>query len=105
MQTLVQFTAEPNMAAADQTGTVGAAAITLKSLLAAGDLHADTNFVRLGVETDEIRYTVAGATPTATLGTKITPGSQKLLSRAEADNCKLIRVTADARVQIIQYRN
>lgn len=105
MQSLIQFMAEPNTAAADQTGTVGAAAVTLKSLLAAAAFHADTKFVRLGLETDEVRYTVAGTTPTATLGTKITPGSQKLLSRAEADNCQLIRVTADARVQIIQYRN
>ena len=105
MQTLVQFMAEPNVSAPDQTGVVSNAVVTLVSLLAGGALHAHTRFVRLSAEGDEVRYTVGNVDPTATLGTRITPGSTKLLSRAEADNCRLLRVTTDARVQIVQYRN
>lgn len=102
----VEFLGQPNHAAAHQGPlTVGAAAVTLLSLLAGGALHADTRFVEISVEDDDLRLTVQGTTPTATLGRKVTEDSSRLMSRAEADACKLIRITTDAKIQVIQYTN
>jgi hypothetical protein len=96
----------PTAAAAHQGPlTVGAAAVTLLSLLSGAALHADTQFVLVTVETDELRLTVNGTTPTATLGFKCPVDTERLLSRAEADNCKLIRSgSADAKIQVAQYK-
>lgn len=102
---MIDFQALPNPEVATQTGTVSSAVITLVSLLSGSAVHAQTNFVEVTVEDADIRFTDDGTTPVAaTLGKKITNGSRRLLSRAQAENCRLIRVSADARIQISQFR-
>lgn len=102
----VEFRGIPNSAVAHQGPlTVGAAAVTLASLLSGGALHAATRFVEITVETDDVRLTVQGTTPTATLGRLVLADSSRVLSRAEADTAKLIRVTTDAAIQVTQYIN
>lgn len=105
-QAFTQFEATPNGAAAHQGPlTVGNTAVTLLSLLSGGALHAETRFVEIAVETDDIRLTVNGTTPTTTLGRAVLADSSRLLSRAEADAAKLIRMNADATIQVTQYTN
>ncbi len=105
-QAFSQFEASPNSAAAHQGPlNVGATAVTLLSLLSGGALHAETRFVEITVETDDIRLTVNGTNPTATLGRAVLADSSRLLSRAEADAAKLIRITTDAKIQVSQYTN
>lgn len=100
------FRAMPNEAAAHQGPlTVSSTAVTLLSLLSGGALHADTRFVEIAVETDDIRLTVNGTTPTTTLGRQVLADSTRLLSRYEADKAQLIRVTTDAVIQVAQYKN
>ena len=101
-----EFRGIPNEAVAHEGPlTVSSTAITLLSLLSGGALHAETRFVEITVETDDIRLTVNGTTPTSTLGRAVLADSSRLLSRAEADKAKLIRMTADATLQVTQYKN
>lgn len=101
-----EFRAVPNGAAAHQGPlTVSSSAVTLLSLLSGGALHAETRFVEITVETDDIRLTVQGTAPTSVLGRPVLADSSRLLSRAEADLAKLIRITADATIQVTQYIN
>ena len=51
---------------------VGATAVTLLSLLSGGALHAETRFVEITVETDDIRLTVNGTTTTINRATTTT---------------------------------
>jgi hypothetical protein len=105
MQAFRDFMGQPNMNVAHQKGTVSSAAITLVSLLSGAALHASTQFVEISVENDDVRLTVQGTAPTSTLGERITDGSSKLLSLAEAQVAQVIRETTDAVVQIKQYIN
>ena len=73
--------------------------------LQTGALHAETRFVEITVETDDVRLTVQGTTPTSALGRLLLVDSSRLLSRAEADLAKVIRVTTDAALQVTQYTN
>jgi hypothetical protein len=101
-----EFRAVPNAAAAHQGPlTVSSSAVTLLSLLSGGALHAETRFVEITVETDDVRLTVQGTTPTSSLGRLLLVDSSRLLSRAEADLAKIIRVTTDAALQVTQYTN
>ncbi len=105
-QSFSQFEGAPNLAAAHQGPlTVDAAARTLLSLVSGGVLHADTKFVEIAVETDDVRFTVQSTTPTATLGTQLLADCKRVFSRSEADALKLIRVSTDATIQVIQYLN
>lgn len=94
----------PNTAstAAQQTATVGAAAATLTSLLGTA-LHAQTDMVQIAVETDAVRICPTGTVPTSTLGTLVYPGQVFELTRAEADAARVIRVTANATLQVAQF--
>lgn len=102
---MIDYCATPNKAVAPQTGTVGTgAAVTLRSLLSGGALHAQTQFVAISVEDASCRLTFDGSTaPTATLGEFVTNGSRKVLSAAQAENCRVIGVSGTARLQIAQY--
>ena len=101
-----EFRAVPNAAAAHQGPlTVSSSAVTLLSLLSGGALHAETRFVEITVETDDVRLTVQGTAPTSLLGRLMLVDSSRLLSRAEADLAKVIRVTTDAALQVTQYIN
>lgn len=104
MPRYVEFEGVPNTAApVEGPLTVSNTAVTLLSLLAGGALHTNTRFVRVSCETDDVRLTIDGATPTATKGRKLLADSSRLLSRNEADLCKAIRITTDAALQIEQY--
>jgi hypothetical protein len=82
---------------------IGAAAQSLKDAVT---LHADTRFVQVRVENEDIRLTINGTTPTASLGSKYIADMSVTLSRAAADSCKLIRAgSADAVIQVIQFTN
>lgn len=100
----IDFQGIPNPGAAHNGPlTVSSTAVTLLSLLSGGALHASTAFVEIAVETDDVRFTVQGTTPTSTLGTQLLADSGRVFSRAEADNLRLIRVSTDAAIQVIQY--
>lgn len=92
----------PNAAAAQQTATVTSSASLLTALLGTA-LHAATTMVQLAVETDAIRICPTGTVPTASLGALVYPGQIIELTRAEADLARVIRVTTNATVQVIQY--
>lgn len=80
---------------------VSSTAITLASLVT---LDAQTCFVVIKVETAAIRLTVQGTTPTSTLGFNFLADTQIVLSKAEAEKCKIIRATGtDAALQVAQY--
>lgn len=101
-----EFRAVPNAAAAHQGPlTVSSSAVTLLSLLSGGALHAETRFVEIAVETDDVRLTVQGTAPTSSLGRLLLVDSSRLLSRAEADLAQVIRVTSNAALQVTQYTN
>jgi hypothetical protein len=102
---LIDFHANPNPAAAHEGPlTVSTTAVTLLSLLTGSALAANTVYVRVSVEAADVRYTVQGTTPTSTLGRRLTADSSVLLSRHEADLCKLIRAAGtDATIQVQQY--
>ena len=101
-----EFRAVPNAAAAHQGPlTVSSSAVTLLSLLSGGALHAETRFVEITVETDDVRLTVQGTAPTSSLGRLVLVDSSRLLSRAEADLAQVIRVTTNAALQVTQYTN
>ena len=102
MPTSTSIDYRPNTAAAQQTITVGATAATLTSLLSTA-LAADTDYVILSVETDQVRICPTGTVPTASLGLLLSVGTILGLSRAEADVANVIRVTTSATVQVIQY--
>jgi len=99
---MIDFQAIPNFAATDQSATVGSSASLLTALVT---IHANTRFVRLSVDTDDVRLTVSGTTPTASLGRKVTVDSAIVLSEYEMRAAKLIRVTANATIQVQQYIN
>ena len=98
-----EFRAVPNAAAAHQGPlTVSSSAVTLLSLLSGGALHAETRFVEITVEDESAALFSA---PTSALGRLLLVDSSRLLSRAEADLAKVIRVTTDAALQVTQYTN
>lgn len=99
---LIDFQAIPNIATTDQSATVSTTATLLSALVT---LHAETRFVRVSVDTDDVRMTISGTTPTSVLGRRIPADSAVVLSRYEADKAKLIRVTTDALIQVQQYIN
>ena len=100
----MEFEGVPNTAAAVEGPlTVSSSAVTLLSLLSGGALHAQTQFVRVSCETDDVRVACDGGTPTATKGRKLLADSSRLMSRNEADQAKLIRVTNDAVIQVEQF--
>ena len=84
--------------------TVGVAAATLLSLVSGNAFNARTTMVMLSVETDSLRLTLDGTAPTATKGHLINPGKIMMLTRAEADAAKMIRVTTDSKIQVSEYR-
>jgi hypothetical protein len=100
------FEGQPNGAAT--AAHVGPIAITgtaqlLRNLIT---IHADTQYVMLTVETAAIRLTVDGITaPTSALGFNFgVVDTDILLSRSEAENCRLIRSTgSDGAIQASQY--
>jgi hypothetical protein len=98
---VIDFQGIPNLAAADQNATVGSSATLLSALVT---LHAQTRFVRVSVDTDDVRFTVSGTTPTATLGRQLTVDSDILLTDSEAAVARFIRVTTDSRIQVSQYK-
>lgn len=102
---IIDFSGLPNTAVADQGPlTVAGSAVTLASLLSGAAFHANTQFVRVRFETAEIRLSTNGTTPTATLGRAYNAGDDVLLTRAEADNCKLIRTGGTSgTLQVAQY--
>lgn len=52
------------------------------------------------VETDAIRYTTDGTTPTATVGTRVSASTSFTVCGSTMDRIKLIRVTGDATVDV-----
>lgn len=68
-------------------------------------LSAQTQFVKIQVETADIRMTINGTAPTSTLGFLLpfTGTAIILLSREEALAAKVIQMAANATVQIGQY--
>lgn len=104
MMRFSDFHGIPNPAAAHAGPlAVGVAAATLASLVT---LDAATEFVLIRVETQALRLTVNGTTPTATLGFNYAVDSEILLSRAEADVAKLIRSGgADSAIQVAQFKS
>lgn len=104
MTPFIHFVGLPNAAAAHEGPlTVDGTVRTLASLITGG-LHADTRFVRVSVEDDDVRLTVDGTAPNATKGRKLLADADVLLSRGEADGAKLVRVTNNAKIQVTQYR-
>lgn len=105
MQTSVLTKIEPNAEAVTQGPlTVGVAAATLLSLVTGNAFNARTTVVMLSVETDALRITLDGTAPTATKGHLLNPGKIVMLTRAEADAAKMIRVTTDSKIQVSEYR-
>jgi len=98
---VIDFQGIPNLAATDQSATVSSTATLLSALVT---LHAQTRFVRVSVDTDDVRFTVSGTTPTSTLGRSIPVDGDILLTEAEAATAKFIRITTDARIQVSQYK-
>ena len=100
------FQGQPNPKAPHEGPLVVTNAVTtLRALLAGGALQDDTLFVIVTVEAQPLRLTVNGTAPTATLGFNCLADSERLLSREEADNCKLIRAGGtDSTIQVAQYR-
>jgi hypothetical protein len=92
----------PNTAAAQQTATVTSSASLLTALLGTA-LHTKTDMVQIAVETDAVRMCPSGTVPTASLGAILYPGQIIELTRAEADAARVIRVTTNATLQVIQY--
>ena len=92
----------PNTAAAQQTATVTSSASLLTALLGTA-LHAATDLVQISVETDAIRLCPTGTVPTGSLGVSIPVGTVLELTRAEADVARVIRVTNNATLQVVQY--
>lgn len=107
MQPFSEFVGLPNSAAPHQGPlTVSNTAVTLLSLLSGGALHDETRFVQLCIEDADVRLTVTGTTPTTTLGRKLLQDSAPILSRGQADACRLIRAAGtDVKLQVIQYIN
>lgn len=96
----------PNTATATEGPlTVSSSAVTLQSLISGGAWHAATDHVYVSVETDQVRISPEGGTPTSTKGHLISTGQAFWLTRGEADVAKVIRVTADAKLQVTQYKN
>lgn len=98
-----EYRGVPNTSA-DHHGplTVGSSVVTLLSLT--GALHAGTNFLVLTTETNSVRMTFNGTAPSATVGMLVPADTAIILSRAESDTCKLIRVTSDATLQVMEYK-
>lgn len=61
---MIDFQGIPNIEASDQSATVSSTATLLTAL---ATIHAKTEFVRVSVETDDVRYTISGTTPTSSL--------------------------------------
>jgi len=98
----MDFQAIPNIAATDQSATVGSSATLLTALVT---INANTRFARISVDTDDVRVTVSGTTPTSSLGRRVPVDGEIVLSQHEIATAKLIRVTADATIQVQQYIN
>lgn len=105
MSRFTSFQGIPNSEVAHQGPlTISNTAVTLTSLLSGGALHANTQFVGVRFETQPVRMTVNGTTPTTTLGIPYGITDEILLSRAEAEAAKLIRSTgSDGGIQVWQY--
>jgi hypothetical protein len=99
---LIDFQGIPNAGTTDQSATVNATPALLSALVT---LHENTRFVRVSVDNDDVRYTVSGTTPTASLGRKLTVDGAIVLTRYEADTMRVVRVATDAVVQVQQYIN
>lgn len=100
---LIDFQGLPNPEAAHQSATISSTAVTLAASIT---LHANTRFVRLAAENDDLRVVVHGTVaPTTTVGEKLIDGSTRLLTRAEAESCKMIRNASDVLIQVTQYIN
>lgn len=99
------FQGKPNNNAA--AAQVGPLTIdnTVKRLTTIAPLDTATEFVVVRVETASLRLTIDNQTnPTTTLGFQYPVGSEILLSRAEAENARMIRDTAtSAAIQVAQF--
>lgn len=97
-----EFQGLPNKSAPHEGPvTVGSTAQALTSLIT---LHAGTRCVILRIETAPIRITFDQTSPTATKGFSYDAGYSLLLSKAQAENARIIRAdTADAALQVSQF--
>lgn len=81
--------------------TIGTTGALLSTLIT---LHATTHFVLVRIETAAVRLTFDGAAATTTRGFRHEAGEQLLLSKAEAENARIIRADgADATIQAQQF--
>ena len=97
-------TYRPNTKAAHQAVTVTTAAKTLAQLSVT--LDSATEGIVIQAENGDARFTVNGTTPTTSLGFLCREYDQPLpLTRAEAENLRLISASASASMtlQIAQY--
>jgi hypothetical protein len=94
---------QPNLQAPEQEFTFPAAQATLLSLLAGAALHAATKRVIVQVKVQSAQLCPTGGVPTATLGIQVDPGQSVVLSREEADACRVLRLAAGATGTISQY--
>jgi uncharacterized protein (UPF0548 family) len=99
---LLDFQAIPNLATTDQSATVGSSATLLTALVT---IHAQTRFVRISVDDDDVRYTISGTTPTSSLGRRLPVDAEAVLSEYEINTAKFIRVTGNATIQVQQFIN
>jgi hypothetical protein len=93
----------PNLSGTLQSFTAPAAAATLNSLLST-PLHAQTDAVLIQIETDQVRISPTGGTPSTSLGFLINPTQAVMMSRQEWDAGRIIRVTSAATVQVFEYK-
>jgi hypothetical protein len=98
---IIDFQGIPNIEATDQSASVTSTATLLTAL---ATIHANTKFVRVTVDTDDVRYTVSGTTPTASLGRRVPVDGGVLLSQYEISTAKFVRVTTNATIQVAQYK-
>lgn len=98
---MIDYQGIPNEQTTDQSATVGSAATLLTGLVT---LQALTNFVRISCDNADVRFTISGTTPTATLGRRLPVDGEVVLSRYECDTAKFIRVSTDGLIQVQQYK-
>ena len=97
-----EFQGLPNKAAPhDGPIAVTASATALGSLIT---LHTATRFVIVRVETAPLRITFDGTAPSSTKGFSYDAGYSLLISKAQAEQAKLIRAdTTNAAIQVQQF--
>lgn len=93
---------KPIVGTVHTAATISSTALNATALLTLNDA---TEFVEIQVNTDQVRHTYTGTTPTAATGFLILVNETRTLSRSQWLNSKFIRVTLDATLQIAQLRS